>query len=85
MNKNTNRDIKVGQQYFFIYFNPSKNLPGGQFNLDNFDVVQGTVKQIRDTVLMETKDFGLIELSDANLFDEHDEAEQYRLHLSFLM
>lgn len=77
-------DITVGQEYYFIYFSNRNNLPGGQFNLDNYEVLKGKVIANSDTVTVETSEFGILELNNTAFFNGFEEADNYRKHLTFI-
>lgn len=78
------KDIEVGQEYYFIYYSNRNKLPGGQFNLNNYEVLKGKVTAIKDAVLVETSEFGSLELKNTSLFKEYSDAENFRIHLNFI-
>lgn len=77
--------LEIGKEYFFIKFNPRQGLPGGEFNLDNYEVNKGILEEINNGIyLVNSKELGLIELKNTLLFRSKDEAESYRMfHLMF--
>lgn len=79
-----NKEIHVGLEYYFIYYTNRNKLPGGQFNLDNYEVLKGRVVDIKDKVIVETGELGILELSNTSFFKEYSDAENYRIHLNFL-
>lgn len=77
------KSLEVGKEYYFIKFNPDLGFPGGQFNFDNYEVLKGKLVEINDDVFIMKGISGLMELKDTVLFSSLEEAESYRIHLSF--
>lgn len=79
------KDAAIGEVVYFIYYCPTPKFPGGEFNLSNYEVLKGKVAEIKDAgIVMETAEYGLIQLKNTLLFKEYAEAENYRKHLTFL-
>ncbi|GAB6180221.1 hypothetical protein JCM14036_15400 [Desulfotomaculum defluvii] len=79
------KDVAIGKVAYFIYYCPSPKFPGGEFNLSNYEVLKGTVAEQKDnSIVMETEEYGLLELKNTPLFKDYDEADNYRKHLTFI-
>ncbi|MDO7787792.1 hypothetical protein [Desulforamulus aquiferis] len=75
---------QAGRDYYFVKFNPELKHQGGEFNLNNYVVYKARlIKVTEDSYLIQNDQLETLELKNTLLFNSKDEAEKYKLHLSF--
>jgi len=72
-------DLKPGEKVYFISYNPHRNLPGDDFNADNYETLSASLLSMSDAeAFLESTQSGRFSLPAHEVFKTEQEAHCYR-------